>query len=271
MDGNEILQARTGSATRSFESVLCLEISQYTFAEAGASACTAISLAALSKVLCELKFGNLDNISCGLTDVIFESINCLTACTENPSNHLSVDELTSVLPHHIRNVSELPLQGFLSNRHSHFRDAFAEARRRAVSPHSNIGIIITKPPETVCVILPPISVPVSVSAANVVGSELSSSTSTGKYYLFDPHARPQLGLDGAYLVSTDFEVDILQRLDDLFPPLPADDDDFSQGEGGGGGGGGGFYTRGYADSSGPTNYGAMMYNMFECWVFQVNE
>lgn len=253
---------RNESATRSLESVLCLEISQYTFAEAGASACTAISLSALSKILSELKFGNLDNISCGLTDVIFESINYLTACTENPSRHFSVDELISVLPHRIRTVSEVPLQGFLNQR-SHFRNAFAEARRRALSPHSNIGIIITKPPETICIILPPISsLPVSVSADNGVRSELSSP-STGKYYLFDPHARPQLGLDGAYLVSSDFEEDILQRLDDLFPPLPADDYFSEEGAG--------FYhPRGYADN-GSTNLGAMMYNMFECWIFQVNE
>ena len=86
----------------------------------------------------------------------------------------------------------------------------------------------------------------------------SSHHSTSRYYLFDPHSRPQLGLDGAYLASSELEEDILQRLNDLFPPLPVDDYDY--------GDGGGDYS-----SNGSGNMGAMMYNMFECWIFQVNE
>ena len=259
MDGNQ-------SYRQSTESVICLEISQYTFAEVGASACTAISLAALSKILFALKFGNLDNISSNLTNAIFESINSLTVIYGG-NRHLSVDELaTSLMPPYMHSVSAVPLQGLLSYQYNHFRNAFAEARRLCAadtassSASSSIGIVITKPPETVCVILPPVSAAVSDSHPPTT----TTTTSSSKYYLFDPHARPQLGLDGAYLVSSELEVDILQRLDELFPLLPVDSDcgDY---------GGGGMYNSGSGyGSNNSGNFGAMMYNMFECWIFQVD-
>ena len=84
---------------------------------------------------------------------------------------------------------------------------FVEARRRATIADRHIGVVITKPPETICLILPPLSSP------------------AGKWLLFDSHSRPHLGLDNSYLVIADDEGTILRRLDELFPPFALDQDD----------------------------------------------
>lgn len=186
-----------------------------------------------------------------LSESIFESVNSLSEFNLDPSRHFAVDELLAFIPPNIRHVGSAPYQGFLSNQQTHFQQAFAEIRLRAISLNSYIGIIITKPPETVCVILPP-NRSSDLSAGLSNGLSGSSSSSREKYYLFDPHSRPQLGLEGAYLVSSEVEADILRRLNDLFPPLPDDSYDFDDQQGAG---------------TAP-NWGAMMYNMFDCWTFQ---
>lgn len=63
-----------------------------------------------------------------------------------------------------------------------------------------IAIVITKPPETVAVILP------------------LNSDGNLPCTLFDSHSRPQLGLSGAYLVTSSAERGIVERLEMIFPP-----------------------------------------------------
>lgn len=115
-------------------------------------------------------------------------------------NHLAIDELGPYMTETLD--SKATLQGLLSTR-SHFEELFAQARA-SCSVSAHIGIIITKPPETVCVILPPANCP----------------PETRKYILFDSHSRPQLGLSGSYLFVSDGLDEVVRRLDGLFPPLP---------------------------------------------------
>jgi len=69
----------------------------------------------------------------------------------------------------------------------------------------HIGVIVTKPPETVLIIVP--------------------SADTGRWALFDSHSRPQLGIHGSYLVTATSHEPITARLVDLFPGLPSEGND----------------------------------------------
>jgi len=102
-----------------------------------------------------------------------------------------------------------------------------------------IGLIITKPPETVCVLLPPME---------------ATPASSSRYVFFDSHSRPQLGFYGSYLVASTRQEDVVRRLQSIFIPLPVDD----------------------VDEVGMDELGwnyiynmQMMYNMFEASVLQL--
>lgn len=109
-----------------------------------------------------------------------------------------------------------------------------------------IGLIITKPPETVCLLLPPIE-------KTPAGSNTAAASSS-RYVFFDSHSRPQLGFYGSYLVASSRQEDIVRRLQSIFIPLPVDD----------------------VDEVGMDELGwnyiynmQMMYNMFEASVLQL--
>ena len=209
-------------------------VSQYDFGEIGSSACTAICLSVISYLLSsnlsfEINFSEMEQSIYASVDALIQH--------GGSQRHSAVDELHFLIPNSIQIMNNPPFQGLLSNQRTHFKNAFDAARTESHNNTHYIGIIITKPPETVCVLLPPI--------------QLSTNTVPLPYYLFDPHCRPQLGLDTAYLVSSTSEEDIIDRLDCLLPPLPPDV--FN---------GGGV---GYGEDN---NWGAMMYNMFECTFLQ---
>lgn len=219
------------------ESVMCFDISQYTFAEVGASACTAICLSVSFRLLSILREDNQLISKISITDAIFDGINSLIAA-DSPSHlarHLSVDELFFMIPPDVIVLNETsPAQGLLTNSQEAFLSVFEQARSLSTH-HSSIAIIITKPPETVSVILP------------------SRPSSTSRCYLFDPHSRPQLGLSGSYLRTSTEESDIVRHLVELFPALPSDD-----------------YDGNWVGEGAEQNFGAAMYNMFECTFLQLN-
>eukprot|EP01038_Epipyxis_sp_PR26KG_P013032 gene13032-17465_t len=187
------------------ESVIELGISQYTFSETGgSSACTVISLAVMTKVLeCIEEDTDYKNNSI-LVDAVMEGISSYTALFGESNSHTSVDEILPIFTDKIVCLCETPIQGLLSNLSS-FHDLVRSAR--SISNNNKYtGIIITKPPETVCLILPPVE-------------------SNGQYILFDSHSRPQLGLESAYMVSSPHLNAIINRLNDLFVALPSDGHD----------------------------------------------
>ena len=100
-----------------------------------------------------------------------------------------------------------------------FRALFAECRSAyhahlarihppTLDTATHIAIVITRPPESIAVMLP-----VAADRGDVVA-------------LVDSHSRPHLNLSGAYLVTSTDEQQIIDRLDTLYP---------SCGEGGVGG------------------------------------
>lgn len=200
------------------ENILMLGISQYTFSE-GASACTAISGTVLKVLLrnCEENVPTTEDM---LTSAMFDGVGIFNEVSLN-QQHLGVDELGPVFS--TLDCKTANIQGLLSN--NSMSKLFTDAR--VSCPNDKyIGIIITKPPETLCVVLSPVK-----------------STGEKKFYLFDSHARPQLGLNGAYLVTTDKESVIVNRLNQLFRPLELE----------------------YGEEMSSMQ---MMYNMFEATVFQ---
>ena len=177
-----------------------LQVSQYTYGESGASACTVIAGTMLKLLLGRLKVDTLPTEASELGDVVRAGVLHYQSLPSAMRNHLAIDELGTYMTEdlHCKGV----LQGLLSTR-NHFEDLFEQARACS-NPTDHIGIIITKPPETVCVILPPVSCPAHLK----------------KYILFDSHSRPQLGLSGSYLYLSENQVDIVRRLEGLFTPLP---------------------------------------------------
>lgn len=204
--------------------LISLGVSQYTFGESGASACTVIAGTMLKLLLQRLQDGVLLTDVTELSGAVWSGVAHFQSLPPGMRKHLAIDELGPYMTETLH--SKAALQGLLSTR-NHFEDLFAQARASSDDKH-HIGIVITKPPETVCVILPPTNCP----------------TETRKFIMFDSHSRPQLGLSGSYLYISDDQLEIVRRLDGLFPPLPM--------EGGG-----------------AADYMQQMYNMFEGSVFQL--
>ena len=205
-----------------------LNISQYSFGESGISACTVIACSVVKLFLGKFKSSDntIPSVS-ELTTAVEEGITCYRTLPTATRSHLSVDELGSFMSGTVQTIGDSPIQGLLTTP-NHFQDMFAQARSRA-DPDQYIAIVITKPPETVCVILPP---------ANL-------SSEQGKYIFFDSHSRPQLGFSGSYMVECGDERGLISRLQAVFTPLVL--------EGGG---------------VGQEEYMQLMYNMFEGTVFQ---
>lgn len=177
-----------------------LQVSQYSYGESGASACTVIAGTMLKLLLGHLKLDILVTEENELSEAVRAGVRHYQSLPSTMRNHLAIDELGPYMTEslHCKGV----LQGLLSTR-NHFEDLFEQARACS-NPTDHIGIVITKPPETVCVILPP----------------ASCSASLRKYILFDSHSRPQLELPGSYLYFSDNQGDVIQRLKGLFIPLP---------------------------------------------------
>ncbi len=231
--------------------IMQLEISQYTFSDAGSSACTAIALSAMKSFLELLDKGHHIDLSSdstlqiSLSDAIFAGVSYFSTTALSRDRHASVDEIGAVAMTGLVNITpDLPEQGMLSEKGA-FAAMFASVRRKATTSDKYIGIVITKPPETVCVVLPPNNL---ISAAGATTTDNSSGT----FLFFDSHSRPELGFNGCYLVSSDKERDIIQRLDAIFPAFTG----FGDCDGGG--------------DVEQFDLAEAMYNMFEGTAFQLD-
>jgi hypothetical protein len=126
---------------------------------------------------------------------------------------MSVDEYLSKVPTISESMIRLnePNQLLLTDTNC-FSTLFEKSYEVAASKgytSSCIAVIITKPPETICVFLPP----------------KTGSMDNKWFYLFDSHSRPHQGLEGSYLVKSSSLNTIIDRLQNLFPPLPSDSND----------------------------------------------
>lgn len=205
-----------------------LAISQYSFSGQGTSACTAIATSMMKYLLEQLSMGGVDLYQVlapqVLTNVIIEGVEKYTRMFSN--RHLAVDELGSEYFGSLKMVGSGVSQGLLSDPNA-FHELFDNARHESEDGRP-IGIVITKPPETICVVLPPKDV-----------------ISGGLYFFFDSHARPQDGMEGAYIVMFRTEQNLIVRLKQIFPNFNLNGDTSA-----------GFYGD--------------MYNMFEATIFQTD-
>lgn len=185
------------------------DISQFSFPD-GRSACTAIS--------CEAAISLMDpsrppNISPELIRRIIEDgVGFYGQISQQGGvEHTAADEILPIIPRftsHLRRTSDpfVTIQGLLTNQQC-FMSIFEQARNtQGVDPTQPIAVVITKPPETVVVIMPPLG-------------QADSS-----WYLFDSHSRPQFGLTGGYLVTApSAETLISSCLRVVFPAVDLDD------------------------------------------------
>jgi hypothetical protein len=195
-----------GSVGRSFGaagtagSVTELGVSQYSFGESGTSACTVIACAVVKLLLAKFKSSpDIPDLT-ALTQAVQDGVTYYRSLPAAARSHLSMDELGPYMTQGVTSVVDTPIQGILSTPNC-FQDLFAQARQWA-APGKHIAIVITKPPETVSVILPP-----------------ANAAPGAKYIFFDSHSRPQFGFSGAYIVQCDGEEGLVHRLEAVFQAL----------------------------------------------------
>lgn len=117
--------------------------------------------------------------------------NSSSVASSNPFQQMLDDSVTEYLRYN---------QELVSERNSmNMRDDYGGCNCR------HIGIVMTKPPETVCLVI-------AVEDAH-----------KHENYLFDSHSRPQLGLQNGYLLKGKQSV-LVEHLTALFPYVCVDDD-----------------------------------------------
>jgi hypothetical protein len=195
------------------ETVTVLEISQYTFQEMGSSACTSIAFAALATILERFDNKVTVNDATFLSDAIISGVTNYSDAMNGSdvTVHSSADELWErssgcLLQQQISKIGE-SFQGLLTEENAFQKMISKVKEMRDIDPEKHIGIIITKPPETVCIIIPPIN------------SQISSANA-----FFDSHSRPEYMINGSYLVTSNNVDSILFRLNLIFPPNAIDFD-----------------------------------------------
>jgi hypothetical protein len=180
-------------------------ISQYSL-QGGHSACTVISTMLASEALRALQQPPRNN-PLDLCDLFQDVITrgASLAASNDSFQHMSCEEAVLLLPPSCAGAVQCGavLQGLLHERGC-FADIFRRARE-AAGGGAPLAIVLTKPPESLCVVLEPF-----------------------RCLLFDSHSRPNQGMGNAYLVEARSEQEVLARLVALFPPFPADDLDEMQ-------------------------------------------
>ena len=192
-----------------------LEISQYTFGPEGTSACTAISCVASATLLKRLWDGEENPADpVVMTECIFRGVDQFRELVRSgQSEHIAADEffyLCNAFQSQVDMVLETPLQAMVSP--GALEDMIQQARE-AARPGEPFALVITKPPETVTIIVPPAIVPPSTE------TETDAPAPSPLYIFFDSHSRPQLGLaNGGHVLTADSLAPIIQHFHRIFPP-----------------------------------------------------
>lgn len=198
----DVAIGRSRASTSVAENITMLEMSQYSLTDRSSSACTSIAWTFVSSALAALKaYKSIENVEC-LSEILLEGVSSFESVSSSSGGtHLSVEEFLQLIPTQKgTRLCGQPRQCLLTERN--IRDFLINVYEQAsVVKSSPVGIVITKPPETVAVLI-----------------------SADKCYFFDSHSRPEYGIDGAYLVScTDIE-GVVNRLCLVFPPMESTGD-----------------------------------------------
>ena len=200
-----------GAPSHDFEETLTvLDLSQYSFAEIGSSACTPIACSAAVALLHRLENDiDIDDPSF-LHEAIISGVASYSKIQHSRvGDHMSVEEYSALSLYMQQKVAKVgeSFQGLLTEVDP-FRNLIRKAQEKVATCSSRttnyVGIIITKPPETVCIIVP----------------SLGNDRGTGRAYcFFDSHSRPEYGLTGSYLVTSSSIESVLHRLRSIFPQV----------------------------------------------------
>lgn len=178
------------------ERITILDMSQYSFDGVGASACTAIACQVAASLLQRLRDDAPLHDEQFLSNCLYEGIHVYnTHMFSRP--HTNPEEILTEIDHFTSQLAPCapPLQGVLSHPQA-FEELFARARASLLDPSRSCALVLTKPPETITIVIPP--------------------TEDGTYAFFDSHARPQFGIDGACLATCTSRQNIIMRLTLLF-------------------------------------------------------
>lgn len=220
----EDVQAALPSAAAVPSPLSPLEVAQCAFSQysfpAGKSACTLISALAAIEFIQLLSIPSSNVLQIGdlafrYQRVVEQGVGLVTS--SGSIDHMSCEEALFLLPEGVRCPSLVPqcgstMQGLLSNAQC-FQAILDDARRMVGLTSARslyTAILITKPPESVCILVP-------------------TRPSGASWYLFDSHARPQAGLPNAHVMRFESDSHLVAHLRHLFPSLasefPGDDDD----------------------------------------------
>jgi len=196
-------------------------VSQYSF-EGGRSACTAVALEAALTLLGAAATGTTgaadDGTSLDLSEVVQRGVATYMelALAQGGIEHTSCDEVLSLVP---RLSSQLRVLGggstvlqALTTDPACYASLVAQARALpGVNAAQPIGLVVTKPPETILVVAPPTTI---------------QGQRGGQWLLLDSHSRPHLvtsdglGCDGAFLLAaSDLNRLVEGGLRHVFPPV----------------------------------------------------
>lgn len=196
--------AQSVAVSSSDERITILELSQYTLTDSSSSACTGIAWTFCAVALESLAAGKrIDSIE-ALTEILLDGVSTFESISRSSGgSHMSIEEFVALTSSHDRiKMCHAPTQCVLSESaiRQYFSEVFDDA---AISTDNAVGIVITKPPETIAIVFP---------------ARTGALSSSKKYFLFDSHSRPQYGIEGAYFVSSSSVDDIVRRVMLIFPP-----------------------------------------------------
>lgn len=197
------------------------EVSQYS-SLSSRSACTSIALCFATRALSELKIrtdNELKNIisSSFLNETILQGMQSYDELQKNHNlsvEHLSVEEILQLstgskeLFTTMKLLPQSPRQGVLSSSTDNpmgLQSTLSACRSDASNEQSYIAVVITKPPETILVILPP----------------LNATTAHQNYVLLDSHPRPSNFTPhhppGSYALFHSDLQGLVRSLEEIFP------------------------------------------------------
>lgn len=215
-----ITAGNSGSGASTDTTIIQSDVSQYTDPSIGRSACTSIALTLASRVLQEMQDKSTNNVqdvmsSVFLSDALLQGLQVYTGLQAKNSSgveHLSVEEIMQI-DFASRPFSSLkllpcsPRQGILSSSSDNPMglQSTLSACQADSTGQSYTAVVITKPPETVLVLLPPIA----------------SSAAQQKYVLLDSHPRPNNfaphNPSGSYALLHSNLQSLVGSLEEIFP------------------------------------------------------
>ena len=208
--------------------IVSTQISQYSLD--GRSACTCIALRAASDLLYLLSRADrssdmkrLMTQEC-LESIIIKGCNDYHSLQKKRQSHLADDHIhmsaedvleaahDSDVSYQITSTCDVR-QGILNHPVIGIHQTLCDCHQESGLKNSSVwtAIVFTKVPETVCVLLPPLS---------------SRDMNEQKFLLLDSHPRPSLGIHGGYALFFNSLDALTQKLSIIFPAVDLGNDDF---------------------------------------------